>query len=292
MKKYKKIYIEITNVCNLSCSFCPETKRPPEFMALSTFEDILNKISGYTKHIYFHIKGEPLLHPEVDKFLESANKRGFKVNITTNGTLISKVKNKIIDKPALRQMNFSLHSFHGNCAFGDAKEYIDSIMSFTKEAVEKTPMIISLRLWNLQEDTKVNEGKNKNEEILEIIERTFNLPYKIAEQLIPERGIMLSERVFLNQAYEFKWPDLLEEEFGESGFCYGMRDQVGILADGTVVPCCLDGEGIVNLGNILEKNFDDIVEGKRAAALYHGFSDRKVVEELCRKCGYRRRFNL
>ncbi|MDP4146604.1 MAG: radical SAM/SPASM domain-containing protein [Bacillota bacterium] len=291
MKKFKKFYIEITNVCNLSCSFCPETLRKPEFMTIETFSNVLDQIKGHAEHIYFHIKGEPFLHPDIDKFLDLSYERGFKVNITTNGTLINKVKDKLIQKPALRQINFSLHSFDGNENSTNKDEYINNIISFAIEATEKSNTYIALRLWNLDADNTVNLGRKKNNYILNIIENAFNLPYKIEEKIEPGRGIKISDRIFLNQAYEFKWPGLRENEDEGNGFCYGLRDQVGILVDGTVVPCCLDGEGIINLGNIHETNFTEIVNGERAANLFNGFSRREVVEELCRKCGYRKRFN-
>lgn len=291
MKKFKKFYIEITNVCNLACSFCPQTRRRPEFMKMETFEKILDQIKDHAEYIYFHVKGEPLLHPELDKFLDLSSEKGFKVNITTNGTLISKVKDKIMMKPALRQMNFSLHSFDGNDKSENKNEYIRSILSFTKEANEKTNMIVALRLWNLDEDNATNLERERNRQILGIIEEEFHLPYKIEEKITPGRGVKISDRIYLNQDHEFKWPDLKEEEDFCSGFCYGLRNQVAILVDGTVVPCCLDGEGVVNLGNIHETHFTDIVEGERARNILEGFSRREAVEELCRKCGYRKRFN-
>lgn len=290
MKKFKKVYIEITNVCNLACDFCPQTMRQPEFMKLETLNDILEQIKPYTDYVYFHVKGEPLLHPEIDRFLDLSYEKGFKVNITTNGTLINRAKDKLLLKPALRQVNFSLHSFDGNDGFQDRSEYINNIISFTKEAVDKTNILISLRLWNLDEDNETNLQRKRNRQILEIIEKSFNLNYKIEEMVIPSRGIKIADRVYLNQDYEFKWPDLKEPEDEGEGFCYGLRNQIAILVDGTVVPCCLDGEGTINLGNINKTHFSEIIETDRAKNIVNGFSRREAVEELCRKCGYRKRF--
>ncbi|MFA5523594.1 MAG: radical SAM/SPASM domain-containing protein [Tissierellales bacterium] len=290
MKKFKKIYIEITNVCNLSCRFCPQTMRPPEFMKLEIFNNILEQIKPYTDYIYFHVKGEPLLHPEIDKFLDLSYEKGFKVNITTNGTLIIKAKDKLLLKPALRQVNFSLHSFDGNDRLENKDVYINNIISFIKEAIDKTETLISLRLWNLDKDNATNLQRKRNGQILEIIEKSFNLDYKIEEIVIPSRGIKIANRVYLNQDYEFKWPDLKEIEDEGKGFCYGLRNQIAILVDGTVVPCCLDGEGVIKLGNINKTLFSEIIENDRAKSIVNGFSRREAVEELCRKCGYMKRF--
>lgn len=291
MKKLKKVYIEIGNICNLSCDFCPETQRKQEFMDLNTFTTILDQVKPHTDYIYFHVKGEPLLHPRLDELLDISYEKGLKVNITTNGTMISKVTDKILNKPALRQISFSLHSFDGNHNeneyFEEKKTYFQEIFDFI-EVSTKTPLLISLRLWNLEQDNTVNLEKGRNQELLKMIEKEFDLDYKIAEEILPGRGIKIADRVYLNQDHEFKWPDLKEEEDDGVGFCYGLRDQVAILVDGTVVPCCLDGEGVINLGNIHKTSFTQIRESKRAQNIYHGFSNRKAVEELCRKCGYRK----
>lgn len=286
MKKFKRVYIEIGNICNLSCEFCPITQRRQEFMDLGIFTKILDQIKPYTDYIYFHVKGEPLLHPKLDSLLDISYAKGFKVNITTNGTLISKTADKLINKPALRQINFSLHSFDGDY---NSTDYFNNIFKFI-EASKQTPLLVSLRLWNLDQDNKVNLKKERNRQMLSMIEKEFDLDYKIEEKVLPGKGIKIAEKIYLNQDHRFKWPDLKEDEDNGVGFCYGLRDQVAILVNGTVVPCCLDGEGIINLGNIKNETFTNIIEGKRAKDIYDGFSNRQAVEELCRKCGYRKKF--
>lgn len=290
MKKFKKVYIEITNICNLACDFCPQTIRAPEFMRVETFSGILDQIKAHTDYIYLHVKGEPLLHPELDQLLDISYAKGFQVNITTNGTLIHNVRDMLLRKPALRQINFSLHSFDGNMGFRDKGEYIDNILSFARDALEKTKTIISLRLWNLGEKHVSDSERRINDELLSAIENEFDLPFKIQEEVVPARGIKIADRLYINQAHLFRWPDLKAEEDRGSGFCYGLRNQAGILVDGTVVPCCLDGEGVINLGNILATPFSEIIESKRARDIVDGFTRKEAVEELCRKCGYRQRF--
>jgi len=291
MKKFKKFYIEITNVCNLSCNFCPQTLRAPEFMTPETFSKILDGIKPYTDYIYLHVKGEPLLHPKLDQFLDISYEKGFKVNITTNGTLINSVQDKILLKPALRQINFSLHSFDGNEGACNKDEYVNNIISFVKESIATTDTLFSLRLWNLDVDNTTNLQANKNRELLSQIETAFKLPYKIEEEIHPGRGIKICDSVYLNQDHEFQWPDLKVKEDNSPGFCYGLRNQVAILVDGTVIPCCLDGEGVINLGNIHKTTFSNIIQSQRAVDIFDGFSRREAVEELCRKCGYRKKFN-
>jgi radical SAM protein with 4Fe4S-binding SPASM domain len=189
-------------------------------------------------------------------------------------------------------MNFSLHSFDGHEGSTNKEAYITNILDFVKEAVATTPMLISLRLWNLDTDNTTNIERSRNREILEIIEREFKLDYKIEEKFVRGGGLKIAPQVYLNQDHEFQWPDLKEAEDEGKGFCHALRNQAAILVDGTVVPCCLDGEGVINLGNIHNTPFSEIVEGERANKLFDGFSRREVVEELCRKCGYRQRFSV
>ncbi|WP_335872333.1 radical SAM/SPASM domain-containing protein [Bacillus sp. 2205SS5-2] len=290
MKKFKKFYVEVTSVCNLACSFCPPTERQKQFISLEDFSLRLDQIKPYTDFIYLHVKGEPLLHPKIDQLLNISHEKGFKVNITTNGTLINKKKQRLLNKPAIRQMNFSLHSFDGHPGSTDKEGYVKSVLSFIKEATSQSDLIVSLRLWNLTQDNMTNIDKQRNRQLLEIIEKDFDLPFKIEEKVSPGSGVKIAERIFINQDSEFQWPALHEEEDDGKGFCYGLRNQAGILANGTVIPCCLDGEGVISLGNINDTSFSDIIEGERAQKLVDGFSQRVAVEELCRKCGYRKRF--
>ncbi|WP_123042907.1 radical SAM/SPASM domain-containing protein [Cohnella candidum] len=291
MKTFKKVYVEITSVCNLACSFCPPTERKANFIKLETFNHILEQVKPHTKHIYLHVKGEPLLHPKIDELLDAAHAKGLTVNITTNGTLIRKNWHKILGKPALRQMNFSLHSFDGHEGSENREGYLREILDFVREA-EPHKVIFSFRLWNLTQDNMTNLERQRNRETLEVLEREFGLDYKIEEKVTPGSGLKVAERVYLNQDYEFQWPSLHAPEDDGVGFCHGLRSQAAILVDGTVVPCCLDGEGVINLGNVHQTPFSEIVESERANNLFYGFSRRKAVEELCRKCGYRKRFNL
>ncbi len=285
--KFKKVYIEITNRCNLSCSFCPQGTRTPKVMSIEEFTHILDEVKPYSDFVYLHVKGEPLSHPKLSKFLDIAEEKKIKVNITTNGTLIGRVGDKIIDKPAFRQINFSLHSFDGDIDKIDENDYIKNILDFTRKSQELGNTYISLRLWNFHKGNKNKKQMEGNRKVLEKIERYFNLDYKIEDKLIPGKGLKLGNKLYLNTDLEFQWPSLENDYYEEKGFCYGLRTQIGILAGGTVIPCCLDGEGVVDLGNIYKTPFKEIVEGKRARAIYDGFSDNKAVEELCRRCSFR-----
>ena len=290
MRKFKKVYIEITNRCNLKCSFCPQGSRIPKIMSVEEFRYILNEIKPYSSYIYLHVKGEPLSHPQLSGFLDVAEEKEIKVNITTNGTLIDRVEDKILEKKSFRQINFSLHSFDGNIDKIDENDYIKNILDFTKKSLEIGNTYISLRLWNFHKGNKNEKQMEGNREVLEKIEKYFNLDYSIEDRLVPGKGLKLAKKLYLNTDLEFEWPSLENTYYEENGFCYGLRTQIGILVDGTVIPCCLDGEGVVDLGNIFQKSFKKIVEGNRAMAIYDGFSNNKAVEELCKRCSFKEKF--
>jgi radical SAM protein with 4Fe4S-binding SPASM domain len=287
MKKFKKIYIEITNKCNLHCSFCPPVERKSEFMTTDSFIQILDEIGPFTDHIYLHVKGEPFLHKDISEILDISHEKKFKVNITTNSTLIHKVHEKIIMKPALRQINFSLHCLNDDSFSLNKDDYIKNVILFTKDALEKTNIIISLRFWNIERELIQSTG---NEYIFKKLEEEFQLPYKLEEKIIPGKGLKIADRLYVNSDYKFTWPDLNDDYDNASGFCLGLKDQIAILSDGTVVPCCLDGEGVINLGNIFKQKFSDIIAGERSKNISAGFLSNKVTELLCRKCRFKERF--
>jgi len=276
VKRFRKVYLEISNICNLHCSFCPGTNRPPRAMTEDEFVVLIEKLKPYTDFLYFHLMGEPLCHPLLSRFLELAGKTGFRVIITTNGMLLKRHADRLLSTPGLHKVNISLHSFEANDLGLSLQEYLDACFSFARKAQGK--MIIAFRLWNQ------GGADEQNEEILENLCKYFPKPWA-AES----RGIRLGDKVYLEYGDKFDWPDLSCEEGTENIFCYGLRDQIGVLSDGTVVPCCLDHDGDIPLGNLLTQELEVILNSERAQNIYNGFSNRKACEPLCRRCGYARK---
>lgn len=276
-KRFHKIYLEISNVCNLHCTFCPGTKRTPHVMTEDEFSSLLPKLQPYTDYLYFHLMGEPLLHPHLAQFLAMAGEAGFKVIITTNGTLLKKIGPVLLQSPALHKINISLHAFEANDLSVPFETYLQDCFEFGKLAEGKKLTVY--RLWN-------NGGQDSmNDRILLGLQSHFPATWQQEH-----RGIRIGERVYLEFGDKFDWPDLSAADGGDSCFCYGLRDQIGILCDGTVVPCCLDHDGDIALGNLHSESLEDILSNNRAQAIYNGFSGKKAAEALCRRCGYARRF--
>jgi len=276
-KRFQKVYLEISNVCNLKCSFCPGTKRKAKIMQTEDFSSLLAKLRPWTDYLYFHLMGEPLCHPHLKDYLRLAGKHGFKVILTTNGTLLGKQQEMLLHSPALHKLNISLHAFEANDLEVPFQKYLQDCFAFGK-AAEGTKLVV-YRLWNH------GGADEKNSEILTALEAYFPKPW-----YTERRGIRIGDRVYLEHGDKFDWPDLNAEDMGQQVFCYGLRDQIGVLCDGTVVPCCLDHEGDLALGNLLDDSLENILETPRAQAISLGFQQKKAAEELCRKCGYARRF--
>ena len=277
MKRFQKVYLEISNLCNLHCSFCPGTRRAPRRLDEEEFCRILTRLRPYTNFLYFHLMGEPLCHSGLARFLKLAQEYGFRVILTTNGTLLSRQKEMLLNAPALHKVNISLHAFEANDPEMTFSDYLDGCFAFGK-AAQGGPLVV-YRLWNRGGEDE------KNEEILSAMARAFPEPW-----VTERRGIRIAHRVYLEYGEKFDWPDLSVEDGVKELFCYGLRDQIGVLCDGTVVPCCLDHEGDIALGNLLHQSMEEILSSPRALALYDGFSQREAVEPLCRRCGYARRF--
>ncbi len=273
---YSRVYVEITNVCNMNCSFCHGTKRKPKMMTKDEFETVLKKLRPHTDYIYYHLMGEPLTHPELEDFIKLASSFGFKSVITTNGSLL-KQKGDILIKQRVHKVSISLHSFE-NGDESSHEKYLSEVAAFAK-AASQNGIIVVLRLWNNGYDG------GKNAAAVNYLKKVIS-----GEWAENSKGLRIRERLFLEYGERFVWPDKDADLQSENVFCYGLKDHFGILSDGTVVPCCLDSDGIINLGNIFKDDIDAILKSDRAQNMVNGFNQRKAKEELCKRCAYALRF--
>lgn len=275
----KKAYLEITDICNLNCSFCHGTSRRKGFISVENFTSAAEKLRKVTEYLYLHLMGEPLLHPELEKILEVCTELKFRTVITTNGVLLGEKGDILLSSPALYKVSISLHSFEANDkTLIDFDTYLDNICRFALSASKKD-ILVSMRLWN-------NGGKDSlNDNIKAVLGRYFT-----DEPKENRKGLTLAKNVFLEYGDKFDWPDVNAEERNVR-FCMGLRDHIGVLFDGTVVPCCLDADGNIPLGNIFNEDIEDILKSGKAKEIYDGFTSHKPTEEMCKRCGYAERFS-
>ncbi len=273
---YNKVYIEITNKCNMRCSFCHGHSRAPRQMSESEFVYILDKLVGHTQYIYYHLMGEPLMHPQLPKLIKKASERGFKSIITTNGTLLGDRGIALLES-GVHKVNISVHSFENGGDDAHA-EYMRSLAEFAIKAANAGTIVV-FRLWNRGCDN------GKNGPALSALRQSIS-----GEWAENSKGIRIRDKIFVELGERFEWPDKDADIKGNRFYCYGLKDQFGILADGTVVPCCLDSDGVIKLGNIFDEDLNEILSSKRASAMRDGFKCGKASEELCKRCGYAQRF--
>ncbi|MBO5837609.1 MAG: radical SAM protein [Oscillospiraceae bacterium] len=273
---YSRVYVEITNHCNMRCSFCHGHSRAPRQMAREEYAHILQQLHGKTEYIYHHLMGEPLVHSLLPEFIQMAAQAGFHPMITTNGTLLDSRGDALLDQ-GLHKVNISVHSFEKGTPDTHAG-YLRKIADFAHKANQRGT-IISLRLWN----NGFDEGRN--DQTLDLLKQ-----YLPGQWTPNTRGYRIRDGVFLEWGDRFDWPDLKAPDYGNRIYCHGLQDHFGILCDGTVVPCCLDSDGVIALGNVFQEDLSGILSSPRANAIREGFHCRKAPEDLCRHCGYAQKF--
>lgn len=263
-KRFKRIYVEILNYCNLNCPFCVKTKKKNKEMSTSEFSHILDEIKPYTDYIYLHVQGEPLLHRNINEIINISKEKGFHINLTTNGTLI----NDSFDLSNLRQINISLQAKYNDL------NYYNNIINLIKRNKDT---YISLRVWgSFDESFAIKYFEEK------LNTKCVKSPYGKSHKLL--------DHVFFSIDEEFTWPSLDLPFVSDVGTCEGGISHLGILSDGTVVPCCLDKDGVISLGNIFTDSFEDILSSDRYVNYLTNLKCKKLTEELCKKCSYRTRF--
>ena len=283
--KFYRIYIELTNVCGLRCSFCPTKNLPNTNMSLAFFEKIIQQVKPYTKEIACHVVGDPLTLSNLSDYLDIIHKYKMKAMLTTSGYFMKKHSYKTLFHPSVKQINVSLNAFNKNDTTLSFEQYIDPILKLCHEkVVQEKEIFINLRMWNLDE---AMSEESFNKEVFSKLEEQFGikLEYKGAKE-----SIRLDNKVLLHFDNYFEWPSLKNKNYGH-GTCQGLSSHIGILANGDVVPCCLDNEAVMKLGNLKNETLDNVLNNKRATNIRDGFKEGYCSEEMCKKCSYKSRFN-
>jgi radical SAM protein with 4Fe4S-binding SPASM domain len=290
MRRYRRVNIEISNICNLQCNFCPEVHREKKIMNRELFSKIIHQVAPLTDEVCLHLMGEPLGHPDLSAFIDICEKADVPINFTTNGTLLADGKADLLLRSIIRQVNFSVQSFEANFGDQDVSRYLEKIFKFTRKALVTRPdLYINYRLWDLSDPVSLTE---KNQQIREKIEQEFSFKidrYKI--DLRRKKGYLIQGRLYLNFDSRFEWPALGLPLRASRGFCHGLSNHFGIHADGAVVPCCLDKEAVLNLGNCESASVLEILGSERAQKIKSGFERKELVEDLCKRCSFIERFD-
>ena len=270
-KLFSKIYIEITNYCNLNCSFCSLDNRIKKEMSVDEFNIVIKKIKKYTDNIYLHVKGEPLLHSRLDEILKICNDNNINVSITTNGTLLDKNVDILLNRK-IKQINVSLHSEN------NIPNYFEKVFNSCDKLSNKTTIIY--RIWVLNKISPIIVDKIKNH---------YKLSTDIVNKIKIDKNIKINDNIYVDKDMEFIWPNDGSYQ-SDKGICLGTRSHIAILSNGDIVPCCLDSSANIKLGNIFCDDLDNVINSKLFNDIKNGFQNGKIVCDLCKKCTYRKRF--
>ncbi|MGI4991605.1 radical SAM/SPASM domain-containing protein [Halobacteriovorax sp. GFR7] len=283
-----RIFIEISNICNLQCTFCPVVERDKKVMGPEDFEKILVQAKPLAKQVCLHLMGEPLAHPNFSKIMAICEDNGVPVQITTNGVVIAGRKDVLLKSKVLRQINFSIQSYKDNFPNRDFNTYLRPILDFSRELHEVSPeTYVNYRLWNLGRSEQIMK---ENEEVFQTLERFYDIEINRRTQVESIKSKRIWNKVYLHFDSHFDWPSWDLPNQGEVGKCHALKTHIGIHADGTVVPCCLDKESQIPLGNVLDESLKSILSSPRAVAMRQGFDNNIRVEKFCQHCTYINRF--
>lgn len=283
----KRIYIEISNICNLQCTFCPVVERDKEVMSLEDFSRVLKEAKPLAEEVCLHLMGEPLAHPEFTKILAVCEELRVPIQLTTNGVVIEKKVEDLLNATVIRQINFSIQAYKDNFPNKPLDSYLKPIFDFTKQAFEKRPeMYINYRLWNQKES-----DSPENEEVYQKVENEFEVEINRNIQVESIKSKRLLNRLYLHFDSRFEWPSYDLPPQGVEGRCHALISHIGIHANGTVVPCCLDKEANIPLGNCLKDDLVSILNSERALTMKKGFQNNQRVEKFCQHCTYINRFS-
>ncbi len=287
--KFYRIYIELTNVCGLSCSFCPTKELPSKEMDLDFFESTIRQASSYTKEIACHVVGDPLTQSNLGDYLDIIHKYGIKALLTTSGYFLKKHSYDTLFHPCVKQINISLNSFNKNDTSLTFEQYIRPVLNLCRAKLDRQEeLFINLRVWNLDE---MMSERHFNETLFAKLSNEFNVILDI-DNIYKEKpkSIRLENKILVHFDNYFEWPSLKNRNYGD-GTCQGLQSHIAILASGKVVPCCLDCDGVIELGDLHDESLDRILNNNRTVRMLEGFKEGKAVEELCQKCSYKERFN-
>ncbi|MBQ6559524.1 MAG: radical SAM protein [Erysipelotrichaceae bacterium] len=268
----KRVYLEITDACNLNCPFCTYPKGD-SFMDLSDIEDHIRQIREFCNYIYLHILGEPLLHPDFEKILDLLDDLMMSLQLVTNGVLL-KEHPDLLKHDCLRKLSVSMHSVNHMTVSDD---YFKTIDRLVENDLGKN---IELRFYAREQLDAHLQGYLKH------LEETYGF-----KETSKEGSYSLKNHVYVYFSELFQWPEIEAPFVSEQGSCHGAIDMIAINVHHDVTLCCLDPKAYNSIGNLKEKELSKILSSENYLNYLNEFKQHRFSSELCKRCSYRTRFN-
>lgn len=287
--RFRRVNVEITNRCNLSCPFCASSSRPPTVMSVAAFARLATQLEPLAEEVVLHVLGEPLTHPDLSGVLAAAAAAALPVHVVTNGVLLDRRRGDLLLQSGVRQVSVSLQSARASLPEPEYGHALERVLAFCTRAVSERPdLYVNLRLWNAAGPrTGIDDAL-----LAQRLSAHFGRDVGALQVDVRRRkNVPLRGRQYLHFDSRFEWPRLDLPEGAVRGTCHGLTGHFGILADGTVVPCCLDVDGILRLGNAFDTPLAEILNSARARHIRDGFAAGRRVEPLCRRCSFVERFS-
>lgn len=305
----KKIYIEISDICGLKCSFCPAPKGIRGVMDLGLFKKAVLESKHYTNLIALHILGDPLSVENLAEYLAIAKEANLKVEITTSGANLSDFD--LLLKSPIKQVNFSLDALNEVENRDFLLGRIADFCAYKRQ--NKSEVFVNLRV----------QKRARNRNLVAFLEREFgvkNLARFLGESAkskganwdsildspanrnLEANRIKLGDKIIIDFREVFAWnvdftplanrKNLSPQDEFAKGTCLALQNHIGILANGEIIPCCMDFSGILSLGNIKDISIKSALTSRKAQEMLKGFRENRIVEPFCKACDYRKCFDL
>ncbi|MEL6139226.1 MAG: radical SAM/SPASM domain-containing protein [Cyanobacteria bacterium J06628_6] len=320
--RLERIHLEVTNVCNFKCEFCPDAimARKRGHMALPLLTQALDEIAEkkLAKVVAFHLMGEPLIYPHIFDAISLALGRRLNLHLTTNGSTfhlrpehIQKLVSSGIPKVTISLQTPDPDTFiiRGAPPMLQPDKYFEGITSYVRAnlAARDSNTRVHLKFLDTtphpflvpHKQMHVVEGKEQMRQELtswahRLLEKTADRPSDVEIQQKIARHkpgrwqvIELTPKLALETFPLDSWGNVESDTVvpASFGYCNGTTDQAGILYDGTVVPCCKDYDGQIPLGNLNEHSLVDILDQQQpACGLRAGFDRFQVTHPVCKRC--------
>jgi MoaA/NifB/PqqE/SkfB family radical SAM enzyme len=316
-EKPNKIYFELTNACNFNCDFCPITisSRRTHFMDFSLYTKGIDDIvrSKITDTIGFHVLGEPLLYPQIFQALEYAKKHSLRIELTTNGSLLTEECVRNLIRCKLDKLSISLetsiamdHESRGSQT--RFEEYFQQVLNAVRIIHREDANLkleismmnpISGKYFDIDRDLKIT-AKNEayREKLLSLIRDLLPVlsppPNKRAVesqiralQLNKPLIIRIDDHTAIYIQMLGDWGNAFAARKiypSKIGFCGYALKNIGILNNGEVTICCVDYDGKTSLGNLNDSDLASILMSERACLIRNGFKRLRLVDPHCQRC--------
>jgi len=306
LENARYVFLEVTNHCNFRCSFCPQaiSTRPPEHMDTTLATTLIKQLYnvGYKGNLYFHLLGEPFLHPEIFKIVEYASRRMPRSILFTNGSLLTTRNIESVFDASPYELMISMQLVdEGSFKLKGSSMSWDRYASGIRKAIEyklthDTPTLLRISVGMRKEDAVYPDDdyfprispETFRENILRLFSGIQCLDLQQIQNIladIPFRSSLeIASGVFVSVKPMGNWLRLYREEITKRGYCPHVGKEFGVLSNGNLVLCHLDYDGKTAFANARESKLRNIFQNSAICQTIEKFCAEGIVPKNCQHC--------